>query len=109
MEDAELTTLKQRMRAGNEKLITSWPRIWDIPDEEERAEQLKRWDEANRLLDALCMELMYRFDFHDCLYLENGRKTKPCTDADGFCCFACPSDKPYWHDEERKREEDYDF
>lgn len=107
--EKELIALKQRVKAGNEKLIASWPKIWDIPDQEEKDEQLKRWDKANLLLDALCRELMYRFDFRDCLYIENGRKTKPCTRADGLCCFVCPSAKPYWRNEEQEGKEDYDF
>jgi len=103
--DKSLQELKERVKAGNEKLIASWPRIWDIQDEEERQREMKRWDKANLLLDALCMELMYRFNFRDCLYLDgNGHKTKPCVRQDGFCCFVCPSETPYWRREDEARE-----
>ena len=103
--DKSLQELKERVKAGNEKLIASWPRVWDIQDEEERQREMKRWDKANLLLDALCMELMYRFSFRDCLYLDgNGHKTKPCVRQDGFCCFVCPSETPYWRREDEARE-----
>ena len=103
--DRSLQELKERVKAGNEKLIASWPRIWDIQDEEGRQREMNRWDKANRLLDALCMELMYRFNFRDCLYLDsNGHKTKPCVRQDGFCCFVCPSETPYWRREDETRE-----
>jgi hypothetical protein len=104
-ERLSMLALIDRVAAGNEKLIASWPKIWDIQDEEKRQRELKRWDKANRLLDALCMELMYRFDYHDCLYLDkNGYKTKPCVRQDGFCCFVCPSDIPYWRKEDEDKE-----
>ena len=103
--DKDLQALKERIKAGNEKLISSWPRIWDIQDEDERHREIKRWDKANLLLDALCMELVYRFDFRDCLHLDgNGHKTRPCVRQDGFCCFVCPSDTPYWRREDEARE-----
>jgi len=99
-QDSDMLALKERVKVGNEKLIAAWPLIWDIKDKGERDRDLERWDKANRRLDGLCMELMYRFGFRDCLYLdENGRKTKPCTRSDGFCCFVCPSEIPYWRNE----------
>jgi len=104
----ELTILKERVKTGNEKLIATWPQIWKIQNEAERNRELARWDKAKLLLDALCMELMYRFNYRDCLYIENGRKTKPCIRQNGLCCFVCPSEKPYWRGEE-KREEEFDF
>ncbi len=95
-----MLAMKERIKMGNEKLIAAWPRIWDIQDQQERQRELERWDKANRLLDGLCMELMYRFNYRDCLYLDgNGRKTKPCVRQDGFCCFVCPSETPYWRRE----------
>ena len=103
----ELTVLKERVRTGNEKLIAAWPLIWEIQNEAERDRELARWDRANVLLDALCMELMYRLDYRDCFYIESGKKTKPCVRRDGFFCFVCPSEKSYWDVE--KKEEDYDF
>ena len=103
--DNDLQALKERIKAGNEKLIAAWPRIWDIQDKQEREQALKRWDKGNRLLDGLCMELMYRFDFRDCVYLDkNGHKTKPCIRPDGFCCFVCPSETPYWRKEVEAKE-----
>ncbi len=102
---SDMLTLKERVKTGNEKLIAAWPRIWDIQDRGERQRELERWDKANRLLDGLCMELMYRFNYRDCLYLDgNGCKTKPCTRPDGFCCFVCPSETPYWQKEFRDKE-----
>ena len=62
-------------------------------------------DKANLLLDPMCMKLMYRFNFRDCLYLdENGHKTRTCVRQDGFCCFVCPSETPHWRrkDEAKK-------
>lgn len=97
----ELQTLKERVKIGNNKLIAGWPKIWDIQGKEERWQALDQWDKANRKLDALCMELMYRFNYRDCLYLDgNGHKTTPCTRADGFCCFVCPSETSYWRRED---------
>jgi len=98
-QDSDMLALKERVKIGNEKLIAAWPRIWDIKDKEERERELERWDKANRRLDSLCMELMHRFNYRDCVYLQNGRKTKPCVRPDGFCCFVCPSETPYWRKE----------
>jgi hypothetical protein len=52
------------------------------------------WDTAVEKLQALCTELEAK-GYQDCLYVEKGRKTRPC-DADGLCCFVCPSLYPYW-------------
>ena len=102
---SEVVALRDRVKRGNDKLITAWSEIWDIQDEQERQRGLKRWDKANLLLDALCTELMYRFNYRDCLYLDgNGHKTKPCARADGFCCFVCPSEIPYWQKEDETKE-----
>ncbi len=96
---------RDRVKKGNDKLTIAWFKIWDIQDEQERQRELERWDKANRLLDALCMELMYRFNYRDCLYLDgNGHKTKSCVRADGFCCFVCPSEIPYWRKEDEIKE-----
>jgi len=102
---SEMLALRERVKTGNEKLIAAWPRIWDIQDKGERQRELERWDKANHRLDGLCMELMHRFNYRDCLYLdENGHKTTPCNRQDGFCCFVCPSETPYWRKEGEAKE-----
>jgi hypothetical protein len=96
----ELEAMKERVRAGNDKLMAAWPRIWDIADENERKRRLGRWDKASTLLHVLCGELKYRFNYRDCLYMESGKKTKPCVRSDGSGCLVCPSETPYWRGEE---------
>ena len=100
-----LNALKERIKAGNEKLIAAWPGVWDIQDQQEKRQALKKWDKGIWLLVSLCMELMYRFDFRDCVYLDkNGHKTKPCIRPGGFYCFVCPSETPYWRKEAEAKE-----
>ena len=103
-----MLALCDRVRRGNDKLMRVWLQIRDIPDENERKRQLGRWDEASSLLDVLCRELMYRLNYRDCLYLENGKKTKPCIRADGSGCLVCPSETPYWRGEEEGQKEGYE-
>ena len=104
----ELEAMKERVRAGNDKLMAAWSRVREIADENERKQQLGRWDEASSLLDVLSRELMYRLNYRECLYMENGKKTEPCVRPDGSGCLVCPSETPYWRGEEEGQKEGYE-
>jgi len=91
--------LRDRVKTGNDKLFRAWQQIIEISDKEERGYQEDKWEKARDKLHYLCMELMYRLDYRDCLYIENGKKTKPRVRQDGFGCFVCPSRRRWWVEE----------
>lgn len=94
----ELELLKQRVKTGNDKLYQALKRIQQIKDNEERSYQMGRFLEAKRKLNGLCQELK-NAGFVECLYMEEGKKTRLCLrDPEGWCQ-VCPSNHPYWEDE----------
>lgn len=96
----EFEALKARVRKGNDKLYVAWCQIREIAhDSEEWSKQMDRFDKARELLWLLVKELRARFNFHDCLYLEDGKKMRNClSNEDGFWCnvCCCEHDNPYW-------------
>jgi hypothetical protein len=86
--------LRDRVIKGNEKLLQAWLQIRDLPEREEADRYLAGWDAAVEKLRALCTGLEAK-GYQDCLYIENGRKTRSCDTSDGLC-FICPSLHPYW-------------
>lgn len=98
----EVLALRDRVKAGNDKLFKAWLVIRDIEDGEEREQQLDRWNVAQEKLYYLCLELQAK-GYEDCLYIENGKKTKTCiNEADGWWCQVCSSNHPYWREEWEK-------
>ena len=99
----EVIALIDRVRKGNDKLFAAWLQIREIQEKEERKRQFLRWDEAKERLHALCKELVAR-GFKDCLYIENGKKTKTCLSELGeWFCNTCPAvlggGREYWVEE----------
>ena len=95
----EVLALRDRVRQGNDKLFAAWLQIRDIQDKDEREYQFEQWDKAKEKLNLLRLELQVR-GYRDCLYIENGRKTKRCLDEPGeWFCNTCPSDREYWVEE----------
>lgn len=92
---AELEELKNRVRTGNERLITAFKQIMAGPPEK-REELFDQWHTATRKLSFYCDQLNY-LGFDDCLYIQDGVKTRKC--LEGMSCIACPSKKKYWEDE----------
>lgn len=94
--DPETKALLERVRLGNEKLIAVWPKIIKIADGQEFAEKQVAFYKAVDKLNELVRSLVDR-GYHDCLYIENGVKTKGCYGwPDSQLCKACPSDKDYY-------------
>lgn len=95
----EALALRDRVIKGNDKLFQAWLQIRELEDGEEKEYQLDRWNEAQERLHSLCLELKAK-GYHDCLYIENGKKTRSClSNPDGFWCQVCPSKIPYWEQE----------
>ena len=95
----EASALLERVRKGNDKLFAAWLQIRDILDKEEKERQFLRWDAAKETLNLLRLELQSK-GYNDCLYLENGKKTKRCLDEPGeWFCNTCPSTREYWVEE----------
>jgi hypothetical protein len=92
---SEVLALRDRVIRGDKKLNDAWEQIRAISDEEERERQTDRWTQAAEKLCLLCEELKAK-GYYDCLYIENGKKTRPCDPPDGLCCLVCPSSYPYW-------------
>ena len=94
----EIETLKNRVKEGNRKLNLAWEAICKLAHQQARwAEEVEKWHEANERLSALCTELKYK-GFTDCLYIENGKKTRGCL-TEGLGCRVCPSQINYWEQE----------
>ena len=96
----EVITLKDRVVRGNEKLNLAWQQLRNIANRtEEWTEQLERWHQANEKLSLLCTELKLR-GYSDCLYMENGKKTRKCLEpGDDIGCRVCPSSREWWAEE----------
>lgn len=93
-----LEALKARVKEGNQKLNDAWEKLVQMNHSSQKwAEEVERWHQANEKLSALCTELKYK-GFNDCLYIENGKKTRPCL-TEGLGCRVCPSSYPYWEKE----------
>jgi len=92
---AEIEQLKDRVCTGNDRLIAAWKQIMAGPPEN-RTEQLDQWHTATLKLSFYCDQLGY-LGFNDCLYIEDGKKTRGC--LEGISCIVCPSKKKYWEDE----------
>ncbi len=93
-----LEILKQRVAVGNLKLIKAWAQIKDLPGDK-FGPLYEQWNEAFHKLLGCCDEL-HAMGFKDCPYIENGKKTRQCTDKSGdILCWACPSECKYWDEE----------
>lgn len=92
--------MRDRVKLGNEKLFRAWLQIRELAyDSEEWSRQMGRFSEATKKLRGLCAELKLK-GYDDCLYMENGKKTKSClSNPDGFWCQACPSSRKYSEEE----------
>jgi len=97
---SEVLALRDRVISGNKKLNDAWEQIRGIAhDAEEWKELLEQWHQANEKLSLLCSELKAR-GYTDCLYIENGKKTKKCLPpGDAIGCRVCPSSRKYWEKE----------
>ena len=96
----EIEALRNRVKAGNEKLIKAWSQLKEMThNTEEWATQFERWHQANEKLSLLCTELKLK-GYEDCLYMENGKKIKKCLEpGESLGCRVCPSSYPYWQEE----------
>ena len=93
-----LEELKARVKEGNQKLNDAWQRLVKMDHSTQRwEEEAERWHQANEKLSNLCTELKYA-GFNDCLYIEDGKKTRGCL-TEGEGCRVCPSSKNYWEQE----------
>ena len=94
-----LEALKARVKEGNQKLNDAWQRLVKMDHSSQRwEEEAERWSRANEKLSSLCTELKYA-GFNDCLYLEDGKKTRGCLTQPGLGCRVCPSQISYWEKE----------
>jgi len=96
----EVLALRDRVKKGNDKLFQAWLQIRELAhNSDEWSKQMELWHQASEKLGVLCTELKLK-GYGDCLYLENGKKTKSCLDnPDGFGCQVCPSSIRYWDKE----------
>ena len=96
----EVVALRERVKAGNEKLNTAFNQLRQIVDRQaEWAEQFERWHQANEKLSLFCTQLE-ELGCTDCLYMENGKKVRKClAPGDSIGCRVCPSKIHYWEKE----------
>ncbi len=91
--DADLIALLERVKNGNDKLWAAWRVIRNVPDPEEKADLFLKWDGRVNFLNLLCKELIVK-GYNECLYIENGIKTKACLnnpDEPEWFCNTCPA------------------
>lgn len=96
----EVLALRDRVISGNKKLNDALKQIRQIDHESQEWKDLfEQWHQANEKLSVLCTELKLR-GYTDCLYIENGKKTKKClSPGDDIGCRVCPSSRKYWEEE----------
>ena len=104
MDNQEFNELKDRIKAGNEKLYQAWCQIKELAEDKARWTQaMDRWSLAQEKLWLLVKQMQVQHNFYDCLYLdEQGKRTKGCLhNDDGFFCLVCPcrTTNPYWEKE----------
>lgn len=92
--DPDLEALRVRVAKGNTKLIDAILVIWDITDSEAHIDAFREWGRAADKLNQLCSELRLK-GFEDCLYIENGKKTRSCLEGTDTVCLVCPSKRNY--------------
>jgi len=100
--DTDLEALKARVRDGNQKLWVAWCQLKGmVHDREQWSRESERWAQAKEKLWLLIMQLREQHNFYDCLYIENGKKTRGCLhNEDGFFCQVCPCiTNEYWEKE----------
>ena len=101
----EVLSLRDRVKSGNDKLFKAWLQILEINDKERQFEEDARWYKAWDKLHYLCLELQAK-GYEDCLYVENGKKTRLCSqDVGTHWCWVCSSTKFYWRDENAEERE----
>lgn len=96
----EVIALRERVILGNQKLFDAWNNIKKLDHESQQwKDEFERWHQACERLSLLCTELKVK-GYEDCLYLENGKRTRSClSNPDGFWCQVCPSTPRYWDKE----------
>ncbi len=95
---SEILALRDRVILGNKKLNDAFEQIKQLAhDSEEWSRVMDRWHEANEKLSALCTELKLKYNYNECLYLDDqGRRTKKCLEpSDDLGCRVCPSSTTY--------------
>ena len=98
----EVEALRLRVCQGNLKLNLAWQQLKEMTHNTEVwSEQMERWHKSNELLSLLATELKVRYNYNQCLYLnENGEKTKKCLPpGDNIGCRVCTSDRKWWEEE----------
>ena len=100
--------LLDRVRTGNNKLYKAWKQIQEFSEDKDKFNELSAvWDGKVQELKKLCGRLKFVFD--DCLYIQDGKKTRTCwgtMEDPTLWCIVCPAEsRRYWEDElfERKK------
>lgn len=96
----DVIALRDRVRAGNDKLFQAWLMTHKFTDDKERwTLEMDKWRAAQQKLCLLCSALK-NMGYDDCLYIEDGKKTRSCINSsEGFWCVVCPSSIRYWEQE----------
>ena len=91
-----INELIARVKLGNDKLNDAWEKLKAMEQGEQWKAGLEGWHKANLLLKCYCDQLQ-QMGFANCLYIENGIKTRKC--LTGLGCRVCPSRISYWEQE----------
>lgn len=92
--------LLARVAGGNLKLINYFAEITKEPDNEKFMELVENFHQMVDKLNLLHSVLKER-GYNDCLYIENGIKTRNCIigETSESACWVCPSPYDYYKDE----------
>ncbi len=93
----EKIALIERCKAGNIKLVTALQVIRKYTDNVKETEQWDKWVEAQHKLAELIENLRDNYKFDECLFIENGKKTRDCLKDQCILC-SCSYEKgvKYW-------------
>ena len=93
-----INELLARVKAGNDKLNKAWDQLVAMDHTSQVwKDGVEKWSQANELLSTFCTQLK-ALGYNDCLYIENGKKTRTCL-GEGLGCRVCPSIIAYWEKE----------
>ena len=97
----ELEALKNRVCRGNAILNAAWDQLKAMDHESQQwKDELERQHVANEFLSLLVLELKESFNYHQCLYIVGGKKTKLCLPpGDDIGCRVCSSSRKWWEEE----------
>jgi hypothetical protein len=87
-----------RVKNGNEKLMAYYEQIKTQKNDPEWDKMVDNLHVAVDRMKQICDFLVFK-GYDDCLYIENGKRTRSCVIGDDRPCWVCPSKRNYAEEE----------